>query len=282
MSVITITRLTFHEALRRKIVLAAVVLGVLFLVIFALGFHYVMADMEKQIYTGNLLAISEISNFLLMAGLYVVNFLTVMMSVLTSVNTLSGEISTGTIQTLVSKPLRRWEIVLGKWLGFAGMLTLYLVLMAGGVMAIIYVISGYTPPNPLRGLALLWMNALLMLSVCLLGGSSLSTMANGVMVFGLFGVSFIGGWIEQIGSFFQNQAASSTAVNIGIFTSLILPSEAIWKRVVYEIQSPLVASVGLSPFSSSSVPSMLMIVYSVLYIAGALVLSVYQFSRRDL
>ena len=85
--------------------------------------------------------INQISNFLLMAGMYVVNFLTAMMTVLTSVDTLSGEISSGTIHTLVSKPVRRWEIVLGKWLGFAGMLTLYLLLMAGGVMLIVYLRS---------------------------------------------------------------------------------------------------------------------------------------------
>jgi ABC-type transport system involved in multi-copper enzyme maturation permease subunit len=75
-------------------------------------------------------------DFLLMAGMYVVNNLTAMMVVLTSVDTPSGEINSGTIQTLLAKPVRRWEIVLGKWLGFAAMLALYVALMAGGVAAI--------------------------------------------------------------------------------------------------------------------------------------------------
>jgi hypothetical protein len=67
--------------------------------------------------------------------------------VLTSVDTLSGEIASGTIHTLVAKPLRRWEIVLGKWLGFSGMLTLYLLLMAGGVVTVVYLVGGYAAPN---------------------------------------------------------------------------------------------------------------------------------------
>jgi ABC-type transport system involved in multi-copper enzyme maturation permease subunit len=74
---------------------------------------------------------NEIYNFMVMAGMYAVNFLTVMMAVLTSVDTLSGEIASGTIHTLVSKPVRRWEILFGKWLGSrhaAG-----LPLMAGGM-----------------------------------------------------------------------------------------------------------------------------------------------------
>lgn len=78
------------------------------------------------------------------------------------------------------------------------------------------------------------------------------------------------------------QAASQTAINIGIITSLILPSEAVWKRAGYEMQPPLVASLGFSPFSSLSLPSLLMIAYAVLYLIAALALAVRQFHKRDL
>ena len=206
---------------------------------------------------------SEFYNFMVMAGLYVVNFLTAIMAVLTSVDTLSGEIASGTIHTLVSKPLQRWEIVLGKWLGFAAMLLLYLLLMAGGVLGSGYLLAGYLPSNALLGLGMMAFNVLLLLSVSLMGGAVLSTLANGALVFGLYGLAFIGGWIEQFGSLLQNQ----TAINIGILCSLILPSEALWKRAAYEMQSPLVAALGVSPFSAASVPSPLMVGYAILYAA---------------
>lgn len=277
-----VARLTFHEALRRRILLMALILGMLFLVVFGLGFYFIMADIERQSREIRILELNEIRNFLLQAGMYVVNFLTVMMTVLTSVDTLSGEIQSGTIHTLVSKPIRRWEIILGKWLGFAGMLTLYLVLMGGGVMGAIYLRSGYLPPHPLSALALIWLNALLLLSVSLLGGVYFSTLANGVLVFGLFGVAFIGGWIEQIGTFMTELAASHTALNIGIITSLIMPSEALWKRAAHELQSPLAAALGFSPFASRVYPSPAMILYAVLYLLLALVLAMRRFQRRDL
>ena len=213
-----------------------------------------------------------------MAGLYVVNFLTVMMAVLTSVDTLSGEIASGTIHTLVSKPVPRWEIVFGKWIGFAGMLTLYLLLMAGGTIGLVYFISGYVAPNVLRGLGLLWMNAVLLLGVSLAGGAMLSTLANGVLVFGLFGIAFVGGWIEQIGSFMQNQ----TAINVGIISSLLIPSEALWKRAAFEMQSPIVSVLGFSPFTSASMPSTLMVIYGLVYAILALLLAIFLFNRRDL
>ncbi len=39
-----------------------------------------------------------------------------------------------------AKPIRRWEILLGKWLGLEVMLTLYLLLMAGGVLLVVHIL----------------------------------------------------------------------------------------------------------------------------------------------
>ena len=278
MTTLVIARLTFREAGRRKILFAALVLGLIYLAIYAVGFYYVDQETTRSQFGPGLLELNQIRNFLFMAGLYVVNFLTAMMAVLTSVDTLSGEIASGTIHTLVSKPVQRWEIVFGKWLGFAGMLTLYLLLMAGGTIGLVYIISGYLAPNVLRGLGLLWVNAMLLLGVSLAGGAILSTLANGVLVFGLFGIAFIGGWIEQIGSFIQNQ----TAVNVGIISSLIIPREALWKRAAFEMQSPLVAALGFSPFTAASMPSLLMVLYGMVYAVLALLLAISLFNRRDL
>jgi Cu-processing system permease protein len=277
-SAIIIARLTFREASRRWILWMALLLGVAFLAVYAIGFNEIHKDVLRRAGQVALIERSEFYNFMVMAGLYVVNFLTVIMAVLTSVDTLSGEIASGTIHTLVSKPLKRREIVLGKWLGFAAMLLLYLLLMAGGVLGSGYLLAGYLPSNALLGLALMAFNVLLLLSVSLMGGAFLSTLANGALVFGLYGLAFIGGWIEQFGSLLQNQ----TAINIGILCSLVLPSEALWKRAAYEMQSPLVAAMGVSPFSSASVPSRLMVAYAILYAALALGLAIRLFNRRDL
>lgn len=277
-STITIARLTFREASRRWVLWVALILGLVFLTVYSFAFRELHKDLASNSNNLPLIERNEIYNFLLMAGLYAVNFLTVMMAVLTSVDTLSGEIASGTIHTLVSKPLQRWEIVMGKWLGFAGMLLLYLLLMAGGVMLMVNLISGYTAPNAWGGLALMALNAFLVLSISLAGGTSLSTLANGVLVFGLYGIAFIGGWIEQFGSLLNNQ----TAVNIGIVCSLIFPSEALWRRAAHEMQSPLVGAMGFSPFSSGSVPSGLMVGYAILYTLGAIALAIRLFHRRDL
>jgi len=108
--------------------------------------------------------------------------------------------------------------------------------------------------------------------------SRLSALATGAVVFGLYGLAFIGGWVEQFGSLFQSQAA----INIGIITSLIIPSESLWRRAAYEMQSPLSGVLGISPFGTISVPSILMIVYAVVYLVAATALALRNFNRRDL
>ncbi len=277
MAVWVLIRLTFREAARKKVLLAALLLGLAFLAVFALGYYQVQSGVRRNPANVNRAA-GEFRNFLVMAGLYVVNFLTIVLAVLTSVDTLAGEIASGTVHVVVSKPLRRSEVALGKFFGFACMLTLYLCLMAGGVLGTAYVFSGYIVPHMARGLALMWVNSILILSVSLAGGARFSTLANGVLVFGLYGIAFVGGWIEQISSFLNKQGA----VDIGIAASLIFPSEALWKRAAFEMQSPLIRALGASPFAPLSAPNGVMVLYSIAYAAAALFLAVRGFNRRDL
>jgi hypothetical protein len=98
------------------------------------------------------------------------------------------------------------------------------------------------------------------------------------MVFGLYGLAFIGGWIEQIGSLLNNP----TAVKVGIVTSLMIPTEALWRRAAFEMQSPLSSALRMTPFSAVSVPSTLMILYSVLYLLTTLAIAVSTFRHRDI
>jgi len=277
-----LARMTFREAVRRRIVLTGLVLGTCFLIIFSVGFHmiYVSAS-EATAKAGQLVsrvAQSEGINFLILAGLYAVTFLSVAMGALLGADTLAGEISSGTIQTVVTKPIRRSDVVLGKWLGFALLLALYSLLMSGGTVLSVFVQAGYSPPNLLAGVVLIYLEALLIMTISLAFSSALPGLATGGVVFGLYGLAFIGGWIEQFGSLIQNQ----TAVKVGIVTSLIIPSEALWRRAAFEMQTPLSGALGMSPFGTISVPSTLMIVYAVLYLVVALAAAINTFQHRDL
>lgn len=274
-TIATITWLTFHEARRRRMALVALIVGALFVALFGVGVWLINREMADS--GVSLIMRQQAQSFLLVAGLYVVHFLTVMLAIFASVDTIAGEIASHTIQAIVTRPIRRWQLVLGKWLGFGIMLVTYLGMLTLGVVVVMWLLVGYWPPNAASALPLLALEAIVLLSLSLLGGTRLSTMTNGVALFMLYGLAFIGSWVEQIGSLLQ----SSDAVRIGVITSMLLPVEALWRRAAYLLQPPLINSFP-GPFSTSSVPSDAMVAYAIGYAAVMLLLAMRSFGRRDL
>jgi len=201
------------------------------------------------------------------------------MTILTSVDTIAGEISSGTIHAIATKPMARWQILTGKWMGFVGMIAVYVAIMFGGTIAVVYWIAGLTPQNPVRGALLVFLECLIALSVTFMFGTWLSTLTNGVMVLGLHGLAFIGGWLEQMSGFTEG----SRLAMVGIVSSLVMPTEAVWRRAAFEMESPLAGSLPqFAIFSDVSLPSAAMMGYAGIYLIVALCVAVYHFHRRDL
>ena len=277
MKVFTIARLTFLEARQRRLLWIVSLLGLALLLLYAVGFFFMYRDFSVSgIMTEN--AFFQGSNTLAIMGFYAVNFLSIMMTVVVSVDTLAGEVASGTIHTIVTKPLRRWEVVLGKWLGFAAMLSVFVGAMSGGVIAITWLITRTTIPNAIHGILLMILGVLVILTLSILGSTRLSTLANGVCVLMVYGLAFIAGWIEQFGAFAHN----ATAVNLGIVVSLLVPAESMWKRAAYLMQPPALRELGLSPFGTASSPSSAMVIYAGVYTLIALFVAMRSFHTRDL
>ena len=276
-AILTIAQLTLHEAARRRILIASLICGAAFLTLFAIGFHFLVLDLGPGA-VGDRLRRTAILTAFTLAGLYATNFLTVMTAVLLPVDSLSGEIGTGVMQTVAAKPIRRAEIVLGKWLGYVLLVAGYLALLAGGVVAIVRLRSGYVLPNLHVGLPLMMLEGVLLLTVSIAGGTRFSTVTNGVVAFGLYGLAFLGGWVEQIATFANND----TAVTIGTVASLIMPSESIWQLASWSMQPPFVRALNVGPFTLAAVPSPAMVWWALGYVVAVLAIALRSFSRRPL
>ncbi len=274
-AVLTIAHLTLAEARRRRILSAALLLGAAFVALYAVGLHFVARDLPGH---GSPAQQRFTLSFVMMAGLYAANFLIVMTSVLVTIDTLSGEIGSGVIEALCTKPVPRWTVAAGKWVGCWTIFALYAAVLVGGVLAVARLVAGYTPPHAARGLPLLLLEGTVLMTLALAGGTRLSTLANGITVFGLYGLAFIGGWMEQIGTFTGNAAARY----IGIGASLLVPSESLWQLASHTMQPPLVRDLGIGPFSPLSVPSPTMVVWAVGYVIVTFALALYLFRTRDL
>jgi ABC-type transport system involved in multi-copper enzyme maturation permease subunit len=277
---LTIAYLTWIEARRRRIVLAAALCGLAFLVVFAIAAFFihraVSADLGAG--TGNLVQMRIGYQFMTLAGLYVVNFLTIGLAIMLPVDTLSGEIASGVMQTLAAKPIRRAEIVLGKWLTYWLMTAAYLLLLAGGIFIVMRVFADFEQPGAVSAYPLMLLAATVMLTVSTAGGVRLTTITNGIVSFAFYGIAFIGGWVEQIGTF----ANSAAARYVGTAISLVSPADAMWRRAAYELLPPIMRGLPITPFSLGSVPSAAMIVWTLGFVVVVLAIAVYQFGRRPL
>lgn len=274
----TITKMTLLEANRRKLIQVGLLLGFSLLAIHAAGFGLIQSQINRT--DGgfsSLIGKTEFYNFLTMSGFYAVNFLTMMLVALSASNALSGEIASGSIQTMAAKPIPRRDIYVGKWLGMAILGSAYLLLMVGGMSLSVWLQTQYLPPNLLKGLLLMELNMLLVETVAIAASSALSSLASGALIFGLYGISFVGSWIEQISSYMQLQSG----VDLGIITSLIFPGEAIWRRATYLMSTSLIRMVG-GPFISNSTPSPAMTLYALFFLAAFFALGWRIFNRRDL
>jgi ABC-type transport system involved in multi-copper enzyme maturation permease subunit len=179
---------------------------------------------------------------MLQVGFYAIDLLAVLMTVLTSVDSISGEIASSTIHAIASKPVHRWQLLIGKWLGFATMIAVYVALVFGGVVSVGYFFGGILQHGAVPGASLILLECLLVLTSTFLFGTWFSTLTNGVIVLGLHGIAFIGGWLEQIGSVTQ----SDRLVTLGILSSVLMPSEAIWRRASYVMQSSIARTLDFS------------------------------------
>lgn len=130
-----IARLAFQEAVRRKVL--AVVAVFIVVLLFAGWFLDPNADYPARLYIQTVL--TGTSWMVLLLGLFLSCF------------SLPADIKNKTVQTIVTKPVRSTEIVLGRIVGFTAVGTVLLVIM--GLLSYAFVVRGVRHIHDVRTLA---------------------------------------------------------------------------------------------------------------------------------
>ncbi len=285
MSALEVARWTVKEAVRRRLLLGLVVLSAAFVGLFGLGFallyNKARASSGADAFVGTVAA-----NVLTVLGLYAVQFLAAFLALFLSVGAISADADSGLLHAVLARPISRRNYLLGRWLAFAGLLVVYVLGMAGALLLIARTVAGYQPVSPVRTLALLTLEVVFLVSVGMLGSTVLPTLGNGVLTFSLFGLAWLGGIIELIGSAVSNVAMA----NIGTGVALAFPSDALWRGASYFAQSPAflaqTSAVGQVsggiPFASTSAPKVAIVAWAAAYVLVVLALARAAFARRDL
>ncbi len=268
--------MTFKEVIRRRIILVIAALSLAFLALFGTGVHYGFKEVAQH--QGPL--VTMFAQQFLSLGLYFGSFIVAFLAIMAAVGTISNEIESGTIYAIVPRPVRRSEIIAGKFLGYGFMLCAFAALFYLAIILIIQLNTGLSVPVKPATLGLFCLQPFVLLALSLFGTTFLSTLANGIAVFMLYAIGVVGGMMEQIGYL----AGSKVLIQIGIVSSLIMPADSIYRKIVYSLFSAPGISLTnmLGPFGSGSEPSAWMLLYTGLYILCFLALAVRIFSKRDI
>lgn len=285
---ITIIKYTFKEMLKKRAFLLVSILSLLYLSIYAFGLSRIFEHPSNSIY--DIIFQSQI----LSAGLFFANFIVAFLVVLTSVNAISGEIESGTIYSILSKPIKRYELVLGKFIGLSIMIVLYSSIMFLSVVGLnIWFGSkiSFGWDNILKGLFFFDLGPIVFLALIIASSSIFSTINTGIIAIMAYGIALVGGVLEQIGTAMQQSQVGAfglksgeSLINAGIITSLILPTDVIYRKMTAEL---LTKSSGISfmtqgLFGGMSQPSIYMFIYIFFYVVFLLYYGAKRFSQRDL
>ncbi len=134
-------------------------------------------------------------------GLTAVSLFGVVIAIFIGIQLVSKEIEKRTLYTILSRPVRRWEFIVGKFFGLAGTLVVNAFFMAIGVFgALFYVSHKFVRADALVLVALYFivLEFLIVCSLALLFSSFSSPLLSAVFAFSLF---VIGSFAEDLRGF---------------------------------------------------------------------------------
>ncbi|RAT96530.1 ABC transporter permease subunit [Brevibacillus sp. Leaf182] len=284
-----IIKITYREMISKRIFTITLIMSLAFLLLFGLATGYAVKEMKDMLGDAGVERLLEkqvLSTQMLGMGLYFGSVITALLAILSSVGSIASEIESHQIDTWLARALPRYKYVLGKFFGLASMLGLYALLMFTGLLAINqWVGEGMLAVQVdasqiLKAGAFFVSMPIILVCVAMLLSSITTTVTGGIILIILYGISFVGGFIEQLGAVFSN----SSLTNIGIISSLLFPADSLFRQATLSLfdsaDDPLsFASQGI--FGTTSPPSTAMLIYTILYGVVALGLSIRVFQKRD-
>ena len=129
-------------------------------------------------------------------GLTAVSLFGVIIAIFIGIGLVSKEIDKRTLYTVLSRPVRRWEFILGKFFGLAGTLAVNTICMAAGVfLAMLYVTHKLqaSDSSVLAALYFIVLQFLIVTALALLFSSFSSPLLSALFTFALFVIGSFSG-----------------------------------------------------------------------------------------
>jgi len=283
--VIVIARLTVRELVRRRIVWILAALSILSVALVAWGLDR-LVDLARQEGSTEVEIRIGVSQVLILIA-FMFSFVLAVTAAFVGAPAVGGDLESGVAWAILARPLRRADVLLGRWLGSAVVVIGYAALSGALAIAAATLVAGYGPPDPVLALAFLVGEALVLLTLTLALGSVLPSIAAGAIAVVAFGLGWMAGVMAGV-------AAALGVAGLGTVAEVsrwLLPTDGLWRGVVYGLEPPLVVLIAAgrapelanaNPFYAAAPPPLPFVVWSIAWIAIVLTVATWAFERRDL
>jgi ABC-type transport system involved in multi-copper enzyme maturation permease subunit len=283
--VIVIARLTVRELVRRRVVWVLAGLAVASVALVGWGLERLVTLARADGSAELEIRIGVSQTLILIAFMF--SFVLAMTAAFIGAPAIGGELESGVAQAILARPIPRAAVLVGRWIGCASVVVAYAVLSGLLAIGVAAVVSGYGPPEPLLAVAFLAGQALVLLTLTLALGSVLPTMAAGAIAVVGFGLGWMAGVLAGVASALGVEQLG----RIAEVSRWLLPSDGLWRGVVYGLEPPLVVLLAAgeasriedaNPFYAAAPPPLAFVAWSIVWIGAVLGLAAWWFERRDL
>jgi ABC-type transport system involved in multi-copper enzyme maturation permease subunit len=283
---LVIARLTVQESSRRRLLLALVILTLIVVGFSAWGFNKITTVTNSQGQTLPPDQVAVVTSQLLIVVVFMFSGVLALSAAVVAGPLISGEVESGLLLAMLARPVRRSEVVIGKWLGLAVLVAIYAAGAGSLEVAAVDWATGYLPPHPVDLIGYVAAEGLVLLSLGLLLSTRLSGITAGVIALVGWLIAWIAGVVGDIGTGLHNPALQ----NVGIVSHILLPSDGLWRGAIFAMEpDTLIAAMRAlgnfgraNPFAAIDPPPLEFLAWVAVWFTGMLLLSVWSFRTREI
>jgi ABC-type transport system involved in multi-copper enzyme maturation permease subunit len=279
-----IARMTMIEASRRRMLMALAALT--FVVIAVVGYGFSRLPEIGGSRPLNHDDLNQISSILTILTFFMFSFVLTFAAVFVAAPAISSDVESGVILSIAPRPIRRSDIVIGRWLGLALVVVIYTVATTLIELEVVHLVIGYLPPHPFEAVAFLVAEGLVAVTLGLLFSTRLAPMTGGIVATILLLAVWFAGIVGNIGYSFGNDTVGA----FGTVSRLIVPTDGMWRGALFYLQTPQLLAVqalagrraAANPFYAASAPALPYLLWTAAWIAGLVGLTIISFRRKEL
>jgi Cu-processing system permease protein len=277
-----VAKYALKECVRRRVIAVVLVLTVMFLALYALGADVAFREVEDFAGEDPLDELVLTGSTLLGLAMFTTLFLGAVLAAFLTLGAVRGDAERGLLQPLVVRPLGRTSLLLGRFAGAGAVCAAYVAVVYTLSLLITGISGGWWPDSPvLPGLGLV-VAVLVIAALSLLGSVFLTSTANGIAVFMLFGAGLAAGLLGQIG----DALSVETLEDVAKISSWLLPFEALYQAgldaLTEDVRGVTGVIVRLGPFGGAQEGGPLLWLWTLAYLVLVGVAAHVAFARRDL